>query len=370
MIMKNYLKGIKKLSIIACVLILIFTAGCQKQMTLQDYLNLGDKYLTETNYEKAIVAFTKAIELEPKAMKAYEDLANAYIKTEKYDKAKETLEQGISVYESLSAEEQTDEFKQIYEALLILQEEIKGYLDSDDRSDAGNENTVPGETGTVDAEQDRLVAEAKEKYGDILDQIVTALDRGTLELTAYYTEDFTDFVNGLEEPLYWQIEDGRYLGLYTAEDVYIYLGEMENGFRAGSGFWYREYHWESGYGATLYTGNWSDDYPNGSGTVEDVYTDEDGDENRLKVEGNFLNGYENGTMRRYVNDHYRDNNVKGNYSGIYEYEITHGVPDHLTSNEYGEVVEMRIIQESPSDMGPVYRYRNNNPWGVYGAKKE
>ena len=185
--MKNYLKGIKKLSIIACVLILIFTAGCQKQMTLQDYLNLGDKYLTETNYEKAIVAFTKAIELEPKAMKAYEDLANAYIKTEKYDKAKETLEQGISVYESLSSEEQTDEFKQIYEALLTLQEEIKGYLDSDDRSDAGNENTVPGETGTVDAEQDRLVAEAKEKYGDILDQIVTALDRGTLELTAYYT---------------------------------------------------------------------------------------------------------------------------------------------------------------------------------------
>ena len=68
-------------------------------------------------------------------------------------------------------------------------------------------------------------------------------------------------MNGLEEPLYWQIEDGRYLGLYTAEDVYIYLGEMENGFRAGSGFWYREYHWESGYGATLYTGNWSDDYP-------------------------------------------------------------------------------------------------------------
>lgn len=357
-------KLIKKCLLFLLVLCLI--AGCQKKTTVQEYLDLGDKYLTESNYEQAIIAFTKAIELESKAMKAYEGLANAYIKTENYEKAQEALETGISVYEGLAAEEQTDEFRQIYEALLSLRDEVEVYLREENNVQDDQEDTEVSDAG-----KERLIAEAKEKYGDILDQIIAALDRKTLELTTYYTEDFTDFVNRLEEPLYWQIEDGRYLGLYTEGDVYIYLGEVENGLRSGSGFWYGEYsHWKDGLGVTLYTGNWSDDYPNGSGTFEDVYTDEDGDEDRLKVEGNFLDGYENGTMRRYVNDHYRENGIKGNYSGIYEYEITRGIPDHMASDEYEEFVEMRIIQESPSDMGPVYRYHNNNPWGVYGAKKE
>ncbi len=373
--MRNKVKSLIKHKIFYAVLLvltLVLGTGCQKKMTVQDYLDLGEKYLTEANYEEAIVAFTKAIEVEPKAMKAYEGLTNAYIKTENYEKAQETLQSGISVYEGLTEDEKTDEFRLIYEELLNSEEKIRQYLDEENVSDVEQEESETlAETDPVDAEKERLIAEAKEKYGDILDQIVAALDRGTLELTAYYTEDFTDFVNGLEEPLYWQIEDGRYLGLYTVGDVYIYLGEMENGLRSGSGFWYGEYsHWEDGLGVTLYTGNWSDDYPNGSGTFEDVYTDEDGDEDRLKVEGNFLDGYENGTMRRYVNDHYRENGVKGNYSGIYEYEITRGVPDHMDSDEYEEFAEMRIIQESPSDMGPVYGYHNNNPWGVYGAKKE
>ena len=117
------MKQIKRILIFLAVLLLL--AGCGKKLSIQEYLDLGDKYLTESNYEKAIVVFTKAIELEPKAVKAYEGLADVYIKTEKYAKAKEVLENGISVYEGLSEGEQTDEFKQIYETLLKLREKVE-----------------------------------------------------------------------------------------------------------------------------------------------------------------------------------------------------------------------------------------------------
>ena len=75
------IKQVKRILIFLSVLVLL--AGCGKKLSLQEYLDLGDKYLTESNYEKAIVAFTKAIELEPKAVKAYEGLADVYIKTVK-----------------------------------------------------------------------------------------------------------------------------------------------------------------------------------------------------------------------------------------------------------------------------------------------
>lgn len=59
-------------------LFLVLLSGCQKKMTVQDYLDLGDKYLTEANYEEAIVAFTKAIEIDPKQAVYYEKRADVY----------------------------------------------------------------------------------------------------------------------------------------------------------------------------------------------------------------------------------------------------------------------------------------------------
>ena len=71
--------GIFKIScIMLLVSVLVLLAGCQKKMTMQDYLDLGEKYLTEANYEEAIVAFTKAIEIDPKQAAAYEKRAEVY----------------------------------------------------------------------------------------------------------------------------------------------------------------------------------------------------------------------------------------------------------------------------------------------------
>ena len=42
-------------------------------------MTLGAKYLTEYNYEEAVIAFTAAIEIAPRFTDAYIGRANAYI---------------------------------------------------------------------------------------------------------------------------------------------------------------------------------------------------------------------------------------------------------------------------------------------------
>jgi len=44
----------------------------------QQQYDLGVKYLSELNYEEAVVAFTKAIEIDPKQADAYAELAKVY----------------------------------------------------------------------------------------------------------------------------------------------------------------------------------------------------------------------------------------------------------------------------------------------------
>ena len=69
--------------------ILFLLAGCQKSAAeqLKEQLELGQNYLLEMNYEEAVVAFSKAIELDPKSLEAYEGLTNVYIAQGQYDEA-------------------------------------------------------------------------------------------------------------------------------------------------------------------------------------------------------------------------------------------------------------------------------------------
>ncbi len=61
------------------------------------YLNLGEKYLTDLDYENAIVYFNKLIEVEPKNVQAYLGAAEAYLGMGDIDSAMDVLEQGIAV---------------------------------------------------------------------------------------------------------------------------------------------------------------------------------------------------------------------------------------------------------------------------------
>ena len=65
--------------------------------TWQEQYDLGLRYLEEGNYEEAILAFTAAIEIDPKQAEAYVGLADVYIEQGAYEKAQEVLENGLKL---------------------------------------------------------------------------------------------------------------------------------------------------------------------------------------------------------------------------------------------------------------------------------
>ena len=62
--------------------------------TADEFLNAGNKYLIELSYDKAVIEFNKAIEIEPRNVDAYIGLAEAYKGLGEEEKAIEALELG------------------------------------------------------------------------------------------------------------------------------------------------------------------------------------------------------------------------------------------------------------------------------------
>jgi tetratricopeptide (TPR) repeat protein len=58
-------------------------------------IDLGEKYLLELDYEKALVQFLRVIEIEPMNPRGYTGAAEAYVGLERFDEAIAILQQGI-----------------------------------------------------------------------------------------------------------------------------------------------------------------------------------------------------------------------------------------------------------------------------------
>lgn len=85
------------LFIIVLVIMLHAMSACSysgNTSTWQEQYNLGVRYLSGGNYEEAIIAFTVAIEIDPKQAPTYVGLADAYISVGDYVKAGEAIAQG------------------------------------------------------------------------------------------------------------------------------------------------------------------------------------------------------------------------------------------------------------------------------------
>lgn len=81
--------------------------------TWQEQYNLGARYLSEGNYAEAIIAFTAAIEIEPKRPAAYEGLADAYIGLEDMESAIKALEDGIANTNDTALQKKLEDLKQL-----------------------------------------------------------------------------------------------------------------------------------------------------------------------------------------------------------------------------------------------------------------
>ena len=80
------------------VLAFSFTA-CSQQSSWQEQYDLGVRYLSDGNYEEAIIAFTAAIEIEPKLAEAYIGLADTYLAMGEEALAYDVIIDGINACE-------------------------------------------------------------------------------------------------------------------------------------------------------------------------------------------------------------------------------------------------------------------------------
>lgn len=72
-------------------------AACQKQTSWQEQYDLGLRYLTESNYQEAIIAFTAAMKVNPQQVDTYVYLAQVYLASGDPETAQQILTQGYDV---------------------------------------------------------------------------------------------------------------------------------------------------------------------------------------------------------------------------------------------------------------------------------
>ena len=95
------------------VFLVLHSNNSQSGISLQDKLDLGHKYLVELSYDKAVLEFTDAIEIDPMNADAYLGLADAYIGQGDTDKAVEVLEKGFDKTGDDRIKEKLDELKPV-----------------------------------------------------------------------------------------------------------------------------------------------------------------------------------------------------------------------------------------------------------------
>lgn len=85
----------KVVTLFTLLVLTLNLCACSKKVeepTWQEQYNLGVRYLSEGNYEEAVLAFKAAIEIDPKRAEAYEKLADTYLALGDTDAALKTLQ--------------------------------------------------------------------------------------------------------------------------------------------------------------------------------------------------------------------------------------------------------------------------------------
>lgn len=81
------LKKLVNFSLPYAIMLLLLVSCAEKPKTFDEQYDLGVKYISEGNYEEAIIALSAAIEIEPNSAIAYLNRGNAYYEQKMLDNA-------------------------------------------------------------------------------------------------------------------------------------------------------------------------------------------------------------------------------------------------------------------------------------------
>ena len=84
----------KMIAILGALILLLTACAQSTEAQWQEQYDLGVRYLSDGNYEEAIIAFTAAIEIDSTRAEAYIGLSDVYVELGDREKAREILEQG------------------------------------------------------------------------------------------------------------------------------------------------------------------------------------------------------------------------------------------------------------------------------------
>lgn len=278
--------------ILLCLMVIIGGCGKSVEQQIAEQLELGRKYLEEQNYEEAILAFNKVIELEPKTLGAYKGKSTAYEMQGDYVYAVSTLEQGFELIgvEQLDSAD-VERLIELYTAL-ISEEEIQGNIEMELEYYRKILEYQPENESAVKRYSE---IETFNHYKEQIIEIMSSAsedDTVLLEETEILDEQFDESVKDLETPIFSRVKDNLYIGVYP--QGYIYYGEMKSGKREGTGLWYSRIDFSNSDSSltSVFSGIWIDDLPNGRGYYKRAI------DNKIdtQISGSYKDGLFNGTM--------------------------------------------------------------------------
>ena len=132
-------------------------AEAELRRTLREQMRLGDRYLDELDFERAIAAYEEAIEIDPKNVDAYMGLAQAYVGLQDYQSAIDILLEG----EDETDDDDLKEFREQLESVWNVLATLDGMVVIAD-GDISYANNVPLSGANVHLERrgDRFRADA------------------------------------------------------------------------------------------------------------------------------------------------------------------------------------------------------------------
>ena len=265
----------KRVLTLTMLLGFLLCACGQSVPTWQEQYDLGVRYLSEGSYEEAVIAFTAAIEIDPKQAAAYVGRGDTYAaiagQTQKTtDELIALWESAIADYEQADGLGDTQARKKLQESNAILQK-LQIELDAKSKLEGlyafFEENDVEGAKALM----------RQDVYK---------------ELSASISEEFCFY------------GESTGTGLAAYPNNFYYYGQWEDGLRSGQGIWIRAvYEDDSDMESYIYEGAWLNDLPNGEGyIISNRYPDkiqlEPGHTTSVRTEtkGTFANGLYHGTI--------------------------------------------------------------------------
>ena len=263
------------------VMVLICACG-QKAPTWQEQYDLGVRYLSEGNYEEAIIAFTAAIEIDPKQAPAYVGRGDAYTAQ---GKTLADITKAYELYQKAAADYE--------QAVTLGSADVQSKLDD-------LKATIQLLQANVDA-------------NPLLKELFPLMRSGDLEgAKALMRQPDYRAMSAAAGDGFFTYSESDDVCLAVYQDNCYYFGAWTSGQRDGQGMWIQAaFEDDSNLDSQQYSGSWKNDRPNGDGelvTVKDLskiqLSEGQTTSVRTEISGSFKDGLYHGTIYEtwYMND--------------------------------------------------------------------